>query len=243
MIPASTALKGWRDAERLIGVPKDQLLRLPADLSTAKPEELDAVYSRLGRPAAATDYKLPKVEGGEEFAGKMATAFHQAGLSQRQIDVIAPAYNSYITEAVAAQEKAQEQREQLDLQNLHREWPGQVFDQRQEMARRAVREFVSPVAGDESKTAEMLGQIEDAIGTLMFLKLFSGIGEKVSEARYIDGDRNRGTFGMTPAAAKAELDAKMQDRVWSKKVFDNPKGPEGQEWDRLIQLASQAGRA
>src|SRR5713226_8933869 len=107
------AARDAREAQKLIGVPKEDLLRVPKDFGVAKPEEIDAVYTRLGRPKTAAEYKLPSVEGGEEVAGKMAPLLHTAGLIQRQVDVIANGWNSYMNEAVAAQERAQEQQEQL----------------------------------------------------------------------------------------------------------------------------------
>jgi hypothetical protein len=239
-------LKGWkspaesikaaRDAEKLIGVPKDELLRLPKDLAAAKPEELDAIYTRLGRPATAADYKLPIVEGGEEFAGKMAAMLHASGVSQQQAATLATGWNAYIQSTVEATEREQAQREQVDVNQLHQEWPGEVFDQRKEMGRRYVETLVRPIAGDD--TPEVLGKIEDAIGTAMFMKIFASGGEKLGEAPYV-GDSTPGSRTMTPAAAHARIQELKGDAVWSKAWYNNPKGPEGQEFDRLSILASQ----
>jgi hypothetical protein len=235
------ALKYGRDTERFVGVPKDEIVRVPKDLASAKPEELDALYGRLGRPAAPADYKLPVVEGGEEFAGAMAPVLHKAGVSQAQATTIAEGYTEFMKGAVEAQERAQAQQEQIDLASLKREWPGETFTQREEMARRAVSQFVMPsVGGDRGKAEEILGKIEDAVGTATFLRLFSNIGEKVGESSFVDGSqRSNSSFGMTPAAAREQLAMKRQDRDWSSKALNNPGGPERQEWDRLIQIGSQ----
>lgn len=232
------AIKAAQSAEKLIGVPRDELLRLPKDLTAAKPEELDAIYTRLGRPAAATDYKLPEIPGGEEFRGAMAPLLHSAGLNQAQASKLAEGWNAYMSQAVEAQQREQAQREQVDLNELHKEWPGEVYTQREEMARRAVREFVAPfTGGDQGKTAELLGKIEDAVGTGTFLRLFSGIGERVGEAKFVGSGASNSSFGMTPAAADARIKELMGDREWGRKVLDNPKGPEGLEWERLQKLA------
>jgi hypothetical protein len=233
------AIKYARDTEKFVGVPKDELLRLPKDLSAAKPEELDALYTRLGRPAAPTDYKLPVVEGGEEFAGAMAPVLHAAGLSQAQATKIAEGYTAFMNKAVEAQNAAQAQQEQVEVAQLHREWPGETFNQRQEMARRAVSQFVMPtVGGDRAKAEEVLGKIEDAVGTATFLKLFSGIGEKVGEGSFVGGDKPSQGFGMTPAQADAALKEKTGDREWRTRYLNNPKGPEAQEFDRLSRIAT-----
>ncbi len=235
------AARDAREAQKLIGVPKEDLLRVPKDFGVAKPEEVAAVYDRLGRPKTAAEYKLPTVEGGEEFAGKMAPLLHTAGLNQKQVDVIANGWNSYMNEAVAAQDRAQEQQEQLDMETLHKEWPGEVFNAKQELARRAVREFIVPLVGEKiagEKASEILGKVEDAIGTSAFMKLFAMIGEKAGvEDKFVDGGRNG--FDMSPAAARARLDMLKLDKEWSGKVIANPGGPERQEWDRLIRIGAQ----
>ena len=192
---AATALKGWRDAEKVIGVPREQLLRLPADLSKATPEELAAIHDRLGRPKTADEYTIKPIEGDEAsaaFTAKFKPVLHSLGLSNSQAVALQNVWNEYVKSTATDMDRAQEQQEKIDLDTLHREWPGEVFSQREEMGRRAVREFISPVAGE--KTPEVLGKIEDAIGTAMFLKLFSGIGEKVGEAKYVDGAQG-GTSG------------------------------------------------
>ena len=50
------AAKAHREAQAYIGVPKEQLLKLPK--ADAPPEEWDAVYERLGYSKNADDYKL-----------------------------------------------------------------------------------------------------------------------------------------------------------------------------------------
>jgi hypothetical protein len=48
--------KAHQEAQAYIGVPKEQLLKLPK--SDAPPEEWDAVYTKLGYSTNADDYKL-----------------------------------------------------------------------------------------------------------------------------------------------------------------------------------------
>jgi hypothetical protein len=46
----------YQGAERLIGVPPDRVVKLPA--ADAKPEDLRSFYERLGAPKEAKDYDL-----------------------------------------------------------------------------------------------------------------------------------------------------------------------------------------
>ncbi len=239
------ALKTARDAEKLIGVEPNRRLTLPrADADQkSRDEAMGQIYDALGRPKTPDEYKIPSIEGDEasaKFTATMKPVLHSIGLTQDQALKLKTAWDGYIGEQVKAQEAAQAQQEQVDLQNLHTEWPGDVFTQREEMARRAVRNFVNPMVKDENEAKELLGQIEDSIGTAKFLKLFSEIGQKTGESRSIGFEsQGNSTFGMTPAQAHARLQELKNDKEWGRKVLANPKGIEGSEMDRLMQIAAQ----
>ena len=240
------ALKHARQTEQFVGTPKDLLLKLPKPDADAKAHEeaMGEIYNRLGRPATPAEYKIPAIEGDEasaKFTETMKPILHGIGLSQDQAAKLKTAWDGYIQNEVKAADAARAQQEQLDLTNLHREWPGDVYTQREEMARRAVRTFVNPMVGaDQGKAEELLGKIEDSIGTAQFLKLFSSIGEKTGEASFV-GDSRPSGFGMTPAAAQAQLEAYKQDRDWTAAVLAK-KQPQFGEWERLVTLGAQAPR-
>lgn len=78
--------RSYHGQAKLLGVPKDQLLRLPTD---DKPESWDPIYNRLGRPEKADAYKLtlPKgVKMNDESAKPIFEAAHKLGVSQKQLD-------------------------------------------------------------------------------------------------------------------------------------------------------------
>jgi hypothetical protein len=239
---ALDALKGWRDSEKLLGVPKDQLLRLPSPTADQKTrdEAMGNIWKALGRPDAPEGYQIPSIEGDEDsakFTAAMKPILHGIGLTQPQALQLKTAWDGYIKSQVEEQDRVQAQQEQVDVQNLHKEWPGEVFTQREEMARRAVQQFVNPMVGNPGEAAELLGQLEDAIGTSKFLKLFSNIGEKLSEGRFIGGERPS-TFGMTPAQAHNRIVEMRSDRATAEKMMIKG-STEFQEFERLSQIAAQ----
>ena len=88
------AIHSYRELEKFIGAPKDQLLRLPKDDTDT--EGWDAVWNRLGRPASAAEYKLPLPEGDSgEFAKVASTWFHEAGIPQKAAERLAAKWNEY----------------------------------------------------------------------------------------------------------------------------------------------------
>lgn len=236
------ALKSHREAEKLIGVPKDQLLRLPAPTADQKTrdETMSGIYNALGRPPTPDLYQLKAIEGDEDsakFVASMRPILHQHGLTQSQAAGLQESWNQYIQNSVAEQDRVQAQKEQVELDGLKREWPGDTFTQRTEMARRAVTSFVNPMVGNAQEAEALLGQIEDSIGTAKFLKLFSSIGQKISESTFV-GDKSNSTFGMTPAQAHSRIQQMKSDPATAKQMLQTGSA-EWQEFDRLTTIAAQ----
>jgi hypothetical protein len=237
------AVKSYREYEKSRGIPQERLLALP-DPALAKPEDWNAVYDRLGRPATPAEYKIPAIEGDEKsakFTDAMKPILHGIGLTQDQAVKLKTAWDGYITNEAKARDAEQAQREQVDMQELHRVWPGEVFAQREEMARKFGDQiFIPATGGDRAKAIELAGKIEDAIGTSAFLKIFAHGGEKLGEAKFASGNGAPSSFGMTPAGAKARKAELMADKEWGAKAL--VKGTaQAQELDRLQRIEDSAG--
>ncbi len=78
---ALAATKQAREAEKHLGVPADQLLKMPK--ADAKPEEIKAFWGKLGAPAEAKDYDFSTVKGadGNPIAAPLADAIRAAAAS------------------------------------------------------------------------------------------------------------------------------------------------------------------
>jgi hypothetical protein len=59
---------------------------------------------------------------------------------------------------------------------------------------------------------EELESIEDRLGTADMMKLFAAVGSKMGEDDFDAGDGDGGGFGLTPAAAKQQLETLKLDK-------------------------------
>ena len=189
----SDMLMSYRNLEKFAGGAKN-LLEMPPENAT--PEQLDAFYSKLGRPADPNEYGLKAPDGGdpamvEWFKG---TA-HKLGLSAKQAQSLFTEFNGM---SGSMQEKLQSQMAQESekaIGTLKQEW-GQAYDQMIGAGRRAATAL--------GYDAGRLSAIEDKLGTAEMLRLFATLGSKMGEDSFA-GERSEGGFGTTPAAAKQQL--------------------------------------
>lgn len=242
-----TELKGWkspadaaksaRELETKIGVPAEQLLKLPKDLASAKPEELNAIYDRLGRPATPEDYHLEVPLGDDgAFAKSIAPVLHKHGITAAQAKGLNADWNSMMEEMSRQSTEQVTQKQAAELTDLKREWSGKTFDERSELGRRALREYGAALGKDQAEIGQTLTALEGSIGTAKLLKLFAAIGEKQGEHGFIDSDRGSQTFGMTPEAAAVKKQQLMADPDFTKKYMAGRETAEFQQIDQLNKI-------
>lgn len=228
--PASV-VDGYRNLEKLVGVPKERLLKLP---EKADDPAWSDVYAKLGRPEKPEAYEIPVPEGYGDpaFAKGIAEVAHKHGLPKGAVQALAEYNNQYIAKLIEADTKERETKSAAELQQLKGEW-GSRFDESAELARRASREF--GVSEDQAKA------IEGAIGTAGMLKLFNSIGAKLGEPKGFDpgsGEGGGGSgFGMTPEAARSQIKTLQGDKDWVAKYL-NGDATARSTMDRLSRIAS-----
>lgn len=225
--PAALA-DSYRNLEKLQGVPQDRLLKLP---EKADDPAWGDVYKRLGRPDDAKGYEL-QFEGDPSFAERFGGVFHEAQLTKAQAQKLNTAWNGYVEELLANDQRDRQERDAKDLQELKTEWGG-TYDENVEVGRRAGREF--GLSEDEFQ------QVSSALGSGKTLKLFQRIGAKLGEAKPFDpsGSGGNSGFGMTPEAARARIQALSGDKEWTAKYL-NGGAAEKDEMERLQRIAAGA---
>lgn len=208
--------KGWKDPaaavesyanlEKLVGTDR---LAIPKD--DADHANWDKVYNRLGRPDRPEGYGLKAPEGADPaFAKAASEVMHKAGLSAKQAQALAGWWGEQQAAALKGFTDQRAKAAETDMAALKAEW-GQTYDAEIEGARRAARAY----GLDEAK----LTKIEDALGTAELLRLFAKIGKAQGEHAPADG-AGSGGFGMTPAAAKAEIAALKVDAAFNAAYLD-----------------------
>lgn len=232
------ALNAAYNMEKLIGFEKaGRTVALPKDDAT--PEERAAFFQKLGAPEKADGYKLPEALANDPMAQKYRDIAHKAGMLPQQFEQSL----AFVTaEAQALQQQQDQQRSvqsEQDMTAIRGEW-GAAYDQNMELAKRAAAQFIP--AKDTAERQAVLAKIEDALGTAQFLKFFAKIGEGLGEHK-VHSNGDPGHMGaMTPAAARARIEALKSDKEWSAAYLKGDAGKKT-EMAQLIQWAYPAGAA
>lgn len=223
------AVKSYQNLEKLLGADKaGNAVVIPKP--DAPQADLDAFYSRLGRPADASGYKIQVPEGApKEFSSAAAAKMFELGISQKQGEGLAAWWNEYATGADMAAKTAKANAFQEQDRQLKEAWGG-AFQQNLTAAQAAVRGL-----GIDTET---INKLQDVMGHKAVMELFHTIGTKVGEPDFVTGTGGKQPFGaaMTPAQAKDTIAAKKADKAFTAKLLS--KDAEAQaEWTRLHEFA------
>ena len=197
-------LEGYRNLEKLLGADRaGNAVILPKP--DASPQEMDAFFNRLGRPADAAGYKIEMPEGADPaFAKQAGEWFHKHGVSQKAGEGISAEWNTHIKTLMETQKAQAEQAYAADDAALKSEW-GAAFQQNLTQAQTAARGLgVAP---------EMIDQLSQTLGHKATMAFFQKIGAQMGEAEFVTGDKAP-KFGsaMTPGQAKARIQELTRDK-------------------------------
>jgi len=184
----------YRNLEKLMGADRaGRTVVLPTKWDD--PKEVEPFFEKLGRPKVPDGYKLP--EGADKEFGKWAqTTFHKAGLSDRQAELVMNEWGGLVEGKTKATAEAKAAAIAADKEALGKEW-GAAHDAKIATAKQAVTAF-----GFDEAT---ITKLEDALGFAGVMKFMAGLGEKVGEARAVNGDGSSPGGPMTPASAQAQI--------------------------------------
>jgi hypothetical protein len=210
----SAAINSYRNLEKLMGVPKERLLKLPEKADDK--EGWGAVHDRLGRPDQATGYhiEVPKEGGDEKFASWAQNTFHELGLSKAQGETLAQKWNEYATGTMQQTEEAYNTEVSNQEQALKSEW-GMAFDQNINMARKAAVGF--------GLDGDTIDKLEVSMGYAGVMKLFHSIGSKLSEDAFVagSGTQPQGFGALTPQAAMDRMATLRADPEFVRRYTQN----------------------
>ena len=231
------ALRSYAHLERAFGADK---VALPG--KDAKPEDWDALYARLGRPAAPEQYDLAGVARPDgmpwnaEGERAMLREMHAAGLSNRQARHLLSKYAEMQGGAwsVAASNGARRVEEARSA--LRRDW-GSAYDAKSDLANRAFR----LAFGDGVEEAR---QLRLADGSFLgdhpaLVRAFARLGESLAE-HPMAGAKGGAHLSATPDEARAEI-ARMHGEPATMRALTDRAHPEYAvmvaKRDRLYRLA------
>lgn len=194
--------KAYRGAEKVLGMPADEVARISKDPNHASWGEL---YKRLGKPDTAEGYDLSPLATAdkpldEKFVGAVREAALKANLPTGAALQMADAFLKY--QAGQAQEAASAAsfNATAEAERLKANW-GANFETNKFIAGRAAEHLgVAP---------EAVAALEKIAGYAQTMETFRKLGVAMGEARFIqngDTQRNGGVMSMDEAIAKkAEL--------------------------------------
>lgn len=199
-------IKSYRNLEKLTGVPADQIIKLPKG---DDPKAWNEVYTRLGRPATAAEYKLPVPEGQDgSFAKTAADWFHEAGVTQAGATRLASKWNEF----QASQQKQQADqvalRDTEQVNALKSEW-GANYDRLAGQVDKAAETF--------GMKPEQLAALKQVMGPKDAMQFLQKIGSKlgVEDNQFHDGAGPQGFNNMSPEQAQAEITRLQKDKLFA----------------------------
>lgn len=202
------SIKSYNEAEKFLGVPKDQLLRRP---DPNDPASQAAFYQQLGKPADKTGYDFSAVKFADGsalddgFVDYMRETADSLNLSKDAATAVAASLVKYMdqSEASEAGERTAAVTAQMDA--LKKEW-GPSFDAHKFVANHgALKLGISQPEFD---------QMFQTPGGAKMLEIFRKVGELAGESRFVSNGGGGGNVLMTREQAVARKDELMRDDAW-----------------------------
>ena len=207
---ALNAFNGWRNAEKMIGVPHDRLLKIPADENDKN--GWDSIYNKLGRPESKDKYELDLGDSPDEgFVEWAKENFYDLGISNKAAKELSKRWNEYANSAMSASQEANAGRFNDDVAALKKEW-GAAYEHHANV--------VDRVAMQLELGQETLDALKKEMGPRGAMNFLYKIGAKTGEAEFVSNTGSSGFNGaMTPADAKARISALQRDKDFAAKYI------------------------
>jgi hypothetical protein len=207
---AAAAAKAHFEAQKLLGGPADQLIRLPKDAKDVA--GWNALHQRLGKPSDPKQYDFTDVKFAdgtaidETYADVIRKAAWENNITQDAATGFAQAMVAHGEQTMNNQALEANTRKEEQIANIHKSW-GPNFNQNNLTAMEGANR-VGISQEDYNKAA-------DAIGWDKMAQLFLKIGLGTREDTFHEGNR---VTTPTVEAAVARRNELMQDKDWVRRV-------------------------
>jgi hypothetical protein len=212
------AVKSHREAEAYMGVPKDQLLKLPK--ADAPPEEWDAVYTKLGYSTNADDYKLDglKLADGtdvpDDFKDFVRAQAAELKLSPEKTAKLAEAVLKHQESGTAAKTADETAAATKALEQLKKSW-GPNYEANKVIADNAYAAIMSAAGFDQATMTKAIQQLGAVSGKAEVMQMLLSVGQKLGEDKFVGGGGPGGGLGPRNAEqAKARIEELRKDETF-----------------------------
>lgn len=209
---ADQVTASYREAEKKLGVPSAELLRIP---KADDPAGQKAFWQKFGVPTDKSGYGLEGVKfaDGTELDAGFRDAFAETA---EKLNVPADAakgllqhFMKHLEGSEAGETAATQNKLAAQTQALRANW-GSNWEANMFIAKQAAQAL--------GVTPEVVATLENAIGYDQVMEFFRNVGVRIGEDRYIAGNGPGGSKGvMTRDAALVQKQQLMNDKDWVKK--------------------------
>lgn len=224
-------VKSYVHTKALVG----SKIEIPAD--DAPPEAWGAFWNKVGRPNIPGEYDFSGIEMADGSKDFLSLTAHQLGLTKKQAEGLARAWDGHTQELNKAQQELQGKQiaaiNTATQKQLQVEWPGSQYEQNMARANLALDTFINP------ELRELLANtnLNNHPGVI---KAFANIGKLLGEDQAL-GER-MATQGFTASReeALARINSKQLDPTFMKSYTnrDDPGHKQAvEEFTRLYKKA------
>ncbi len=206
------AAKAHREAQSKLGVPAEELVRLPK--ANAAPEDIKAFRQRLGVPKEAKEYDLAglKLNGAdlpEAFSTALRNGLLEAGVSKDSAQTAIKPILKHLEDVKLEETATMTAKVAKEMDDLNRSW-GSNKDKNEFIA----KSFLSKLAVASGLSAQEATAAWDAlskvggVGAAAAMKMLLEGGIRTGEDRYVGGGAGGGTnMPLSAEGAKARIKA------------------------------------
>jgi hypothetical protein len=206
---AMEATRSQREAEKLLGVPAERILRLPADQKNA--DEMKPVWQRLGAPADGKyDFTTVKKADGKPLDQPLVDALTAASaansLTKDAALGVAQAVAKHLEGATATRTAEQTAALATEKAELDKNWGAN---------KEANMFIVKNTAKNLGITPEAVAALEGVVGYKAVMDMMLNIGMKTGEAKFVTSQTpNAGGGVMTKEQAIVRKGELFKDEAW-----------------------------
>ncbi len=198
----ASVLNSYMNMEKLMGVPAERLLKLPA---TAEDPAWGDIHEKLGRPKDAKEYQLDIPKGQEKFGEWAKNTFHELGITKSAGEKLTAKWNEF--NKSSGEESAAAYNAKVDAETgaLKSEW-GMAFEKHMSIAKNAAQQFKMDGA--------VIDKLEASMGYTGVMKFLHDIGSKLGEGNFVGAGSGGGSdFSgvLSPTQAIAKIQALRRD--------------------------------
>jgi hypothetical protein len=209
------AAKAHREAQAYIGVPKEQLLKLPK--ADAPPEEWDAVHEKLGWSKNADDYKLDGVEADDGFKDLIRNQANELKLSPDAAKKLAENVGKYLNDNKAASASEDQAAAVKAMEQLKNSW-GSNFEANKVIADNAYAAIQAAAGFDQETMTKAIQQLGAVSGKAEVMQMLLAVGQRLGEDKFVGGGGPGGSLTpRTAEGAKARIEELKKDTEFTKR--------------------------